>query len=171
MGCSGSKIEVHFRDVFKAVQDRMEGQDVLIVDVREVRELLTKPATIQTAVNIPRSKVADALGPQTSPEAFSKLFGIPKPGLETRLIFFCGRGPRGSICQRAAEYLGYRQTFAYAEGFEDWLERSRTDKNVAKLIVDCVPGEMNLQAAPEREVNTTSTAAQTATVAPATAAE
>jgi rhodanese-related sulfurtransferase len=86
----------------------VEGEEVFLLDVREVAELEEK-GWIENAVNIPLREVADSVA--------------YLPSFETPIVSYCGSGWRCTIALVALEAMGWQDVKALKEdSFGGWVE-------------------------------------------------
>jgi rhodanese-related sulfurtransferase len=119
------------------------GQDVLIVDVREPDEVAL--GSIPSSVNLPLSELKDALSPNFGEGDFKKVnyplplshhnkadeqkFAFNKPMPNQNLIFFCRSGKRSATAAEAAGKNGYNNVRNYQGSWLDWSKREKEADN------------------------------------------
>jgi rhodanese-related sulfurtransferase len=90
-----------------------EGQDILLLDIREIQELVDK-GTIPEATHVPRGMLEFWADP-ASPYA-RDYFGEHK-----RTIVFCAGGGRSVYAVKALEDMGFTNVANLPCGFSGWL--------------------------------------------------
>ncbi|KAK6905680.1 endoplasmic reticulum protein [Kwoniella mangroviensis CBS 8886] len=101
--------------------------DILIVDVREPDEVAL--GSIPSAVNLPLSRLKDALDKGFNPGDFQKEFAFSKPTYDQNIIFFCRSGKRSANAAELAGEKGYGNVRNYVGSWLDWSKREGEDKD------------------------------------------
>ncbi|KAL7423819.1 hypothetical protein Q5752_001403 [Cryptotrichosporon argae] len=95
----------------------------LLVDVREPDEVAL--GSIPSAVNLPLSRLKDALDARFNPGEFQKEFAFPKPASGQDIVFFCRSGKRSATaCEWAAD-KGFNKVRNYEGSWLDWSAREK----------------------------------------------
>ena len=100
-----------------------ENEELLLLDLREVQELVDK-GTIPGAQHVPRGMLefwADPASP----------YGRDFFGENKRTIVFCAGGGRSVYAVKALEDMGYTNVAHLATGFGGWLAAGETIHNYA----------------------------------------
>lgn len=95
-------------------------QDILLIDVREPDEVAL--GSIPSAVNLPLSRLDEALAPNFHPGEFQKEFAFPKPLPAQKIIFFCRSGKRSATACELAGKDGYANVRNYVGSMLEWNE-------------------------------------------------
>jgi rhodanese-related sulfurtransferase len=101
-----------------------ENEELLLLDLREVQELVDK-GTIPGAQHVPRGMLefwADPASP----------YGRDFFGENKRTIVFCAGGGRSVYAVKALEDMGYTNVAHLATGFGGWLAAGETIRNYAE---------------------------------------
>ncbi|KLT42699.1 Rhodanese-like protein [Cutaneotrichosporon oleaginosum] len=101
--------------------------DVLLVDVREPDE--NALGSIPSAVNLPLSRLDDALAVGFNPGAFQQEFAFPKPVNGQNIVFYCRSGKRSATACEVANRHGYLNTRNYVGSWLEWCEKEGIDNN------------------------------------------
>ncbi|AAW42492.1 hypothetical protein CNBC2130 [Cryptococcus deneoformans B-3501A] len=101
--------------------------NILLVDVREPDEVAL--GSIPSAVNLPLSKLKEALDSHSNPGDFQREFAFPKPQPEQNIIFFCRSGRRSASAAEIANDKGYKSVRNYVGSWLDWSKRESQDKD------------------------------------------
>ncbi|WWC86229.1 uncharacterized protein L201_001102 [Kwoniella dendrophila CBS 6074] len=101
--------------------------DILIVDVREPDEVAL--GSIPSSVNLPLSRLKDALDKGFNPGDFQKEFAFSKPTYDQNIIFFCRSGKRSANAAELANERGYPNVRNYSGSWLDWSKREGEDKD------------------------------------------
>jgi len=94
------------------VRDHLEDEDVVFVDIRDIRELWREGA-IPGAVHAPRGMLEFWVDPQ-SPYA-RDVFQSGK-----RFIFFCAGGLRSALAAKSVQEMGLSPVCHMAGGYSAW---------------------------------------------------
>lgn len=97
------------------------SQDILIVDVREPDEVAL--GTLPSAVNLPLSRLPEALDEAFEPGRFKKEFAFKKPAAGQKIIFFCRSGKRSATAAEIAGMHGYANVRNYVGSWLEWSEK------------------------------------------------
>jgi rhodanese-related sulfurtransferase len=111
--CEEAEGIVETWSVAEALQQH-EQEDVLLVDIRDIRELWREGA-IPGALHAPRGMLEFWVDPE-SPYA-REVFQSGK-----RFVFFCAGGLRSALAARAVQEMGLAPVCHMAGGFADWKE-------------------------------------------------
>ena len=95
----------------------MESHPFTLVDVREPSELMY--GTIPGSINIPQREIPVAFG--LRPGEWQRKYGVPKPGPDSEIIFYCRAGPRALNAAKNVNALGFDRTVCYYGSFLDWI--------------------------------------------------
>ncbi|EJT46106.1 endoplasmic reticulum protein [Trichosporon asahii var. asahii CBS 2479] len=95
--------------------------DILIVDVREPDEVAL--GTLPSAVNLPLSRLPEALDEDFEPGRFKKEFAFKKPAAGQKIIFFCRSGKRSATAAEIAGMHGYANVRNYVGSWLEWSEK------------------------------------------------
>ncbi|WWD17917.1 hypothetical protein CI109_102362 [Kwoniella shandongensis] len=95
--------------------------NVLLVDVREPDEVAL--GSIPSAVNLPLSRLKDALDRGFNAGDFQKEFAFSKPTYDQNIIFFCRSGKRSANAAELASERGYPNIRNYQGSWLDWSKR------------------------------------------------
>jgi len=98
----------------EAVRDLLEGGDVTLIDVRDVRELWIE-GTIPGARHAPRGMLEFWADPET--EYYRDYFD---PG--RRYVLFCNEAGRSALAAKALREMGFADVAHMAGGFTAWRE-------------------------------------------------
>ncbi|KAK8865898.1 hypothetical protein IAR55_001046 [Kwoniella newhampshirensis] len=101
--------------------------DVLVIDVREPDEVAL--GSIPSAVNLPLSRLKDALDRGFNAGDFQKEFAFSKPTYDQNIIFFCRSGKRSANAAELASERGYPNIRNYQGSWLDWSKREGEDKD------------------------------------------
>lgn len=88
--------------------------DVLIVDLRDVREL-QREGRIPGSFHMPRCMLEFWIDPESP--YFKEVFSENK-----RIVFYCNKGWRSALATRTAQEMGLEQVCHVAGGFSSWKE-------------------------------------------------
>ncbi len=111
--CAEAEAEIETWDVAEAL-DRFGDDDVVFVDIRDVRELWREGA-IPGALHAPRGMLEFWVDPE-SPYA-REVFQSGK-----RFVFFCAGGMRSALATKAVQDMGLAPVCHIAGGFGAWRE-------------------------------------------------
>ena len=111
--CAEAEAEIETWDVVEAL-DRFGDDDVVFVDIRDVRELWREGA-IPGALHAPRGMLEFWVDPE-SPYA-REVFQSGK-----RFVFFCAGGMRSALATKAVQDMGLAPVCHIAGGFGAWRE-------------------------------------------------
>jgi rhodanese-related sulfurtransferase len=111
--CAEAEAEIETWTVEQA-QQHMNDDDVVIVDIRDVRELW-RDGTIPGAVHAPRGMLEFWVDPD-SPYARED-FQSGK-----RFVFFCAAGARSALATKAVQDMGLSPVCHIGGGFGAWKE-------------------------------------------------
>ncbi|KAL0252798.1 hypothetical protein I308_102190 [Cryptococcus tetragattii IND107] len=103
------------------------SDNILLVDVREPDEVAL--GSIPSAVNLPLSKLKEALDYHFNPGDFQREFAFSKPQPEQNIIFFCRSGRRSASAAEIANEKGYKNVRNYVGSWLDWSKREGQDKD------------------------------------------
>ncbi|WRT64118.1 uncharacterized protein IL334_001047 [Kwoniella shivajii] len=103
------------------------NDEVLIIDVREPDEVAL--GSIPSAVNLPLSRLKDALDRGFNPGDFQREFAFSKPTYDQNIIFFCRSGKRSANASELAGEKGYPNVRNYAGSWLDWSKKEGEDKD------------------------------------------
>ncbi|XP_066301814.1 cartilage acidic protein 1-like [Branchiostoma lanceolatum] len=110
---------------FSELTAGLASRDLLVIDVRQAREL-QQDGAIPGTVNIPMRQLESAL--QMSDEAFEQRFGVAKPQPDSdSVVFTCRTGGRARRAQRLARRLGYTRTRVFEGGIMEWNRNYHVD--------------------------------------------
>ncbi|WWC66380.1 uncharacterized protein I206_100281 [Kwoniella pini CBS 10737] len=101
--------------------------EILIVDVREPDEVAL--GSIPSSVNLPLSRLKEALDKGFNPGDFQKEFAFSKPTYDQNIIFFCRSGKRSANAAELANEKGYSNVRNYVGSWLDWSKREGEDKD------------------------------------------
>jgi rhodanese-related sulfurtransferase len=96
------------------VQSQLEKDAVLLVDLRDIREL-KREGTIDGAVHVPRGMLEFWIDP-TSPYHKAAL------ATDKKLVFFCAAGWRSALATKTAKDMGFENVAHIEGGFGGWRE-------------------------------------------------
>lgn len=88
--------------------------DVLIVDLRDVREL-QREGRIPGSFHMPRCMLEFWIDPESP--YFKEVFNANK-----RIVFYCNKGWRSALATRTAQEMGLEQVCHVAGGFSAWKD-------------------------------------------------
>lgn len=88
--------------------------DVLIVDLRDVREL-QREGRIPGSFHMPRCMLEFWIDPESP--YFKEVFSENK-----RIVFYCNKGWRSALATRTAQEMGLEQVCHVAGGFSAWKD-------------------------------------------------
>ncbi len=111
--CAEAEAEIETWDVAEAL-DRFGDDDVVFVDIRDVRELWREGA-IPGALHAPRGMLEFWVDPE-SPYAREVFQG------GKRFVFFCAGGMRSALATKAVQDMGLAPVCHIAGGFGAWRE-------------------------------------------------
>ncbi len=118
------KIKVGIKELCAAAEELIEtitvddalelyqDEDVLIVDIRDVRELY-RDGKIPGAYHAPRGMLEFWVDPESP--YHKPIFVSGK-----RLVFYCGGGMRSALAAQAIQYMGLDNVCHVAGGFAAW---------------------------------------------------
>lgn len=104
------------------VKREMAAGDVLLVDIRDVREL-AKLGTIPGSTHVARGLLEFWADPDT--EYYHDIFDP-----ERRTILFCGSGGRSALAADALQTMGYESVAHLETGFGGWREAGEAVEEV-----------------------------------------
>jgi rhodanese-related sulfurtransferase len=78
-------------------------------------------------VNLPLSRLDEALAPNFHPGEFQKEFAFPKPLPAQKIIFFCRSGKRSATAAEFGDIKGYPNIRNYVGSMLDWAEHEGLD--------------------------------------------
>ena len=100
------------------VHSQMEDDDVVLVDIRDIRELW-RDGAIPGAVHAPRGMLEFWIDPESS--YHREVFASGK-----RFVFFCAGGLRSALATQAVQRMGLKPVAHIAGGFAAWKEAGGT---------------------------------------------
>ncbi|WVQ71182.1 hypothetical protein IAR50_000707 [Cryptococcus sp. DSM 104548] len=103
------------------------SDNILVVDVREPDEVAL--GSIPSAVNLPLSKLKEALDSNFNPGDFQREFAFPKPSPDQNIIFFCRSGKRSANAAELAGERGYKSIRNYVGSWLDWSKKESQNKD------------------------------------------
>ncbi|KAG5683251.1 hypothetical protein PVAND_012543 [Polypedilum vanderplanki] len=113
-----SEIEIA---TYEEIKDLPNHPEKLLIDVREPHEL-ESTGKIPTSINIPLSKVKDALS-NLDENDFKNTYGRTKPTKEDEIIFSCLLGGRAQKGAEAAVDLGYKNVKNYKGSWTEYAQK------------------------------------------------
>ncbi|XP_062981532.1 thiosulfate sulfurtransferase/rhodanese-like domain-containing protein 3 [Elgaria multicarinata webbii] len=113
--CSSEDLNI----AYKEFKDLLESKAILLIDVREKREI-QEYGKIPGSISIPLREVVEAL--QMDPEHFKERYNQDMPSKSDHLVFSCLGGVRSSQALAAAKSLGFHRAQHYGGGFEEWAK-------------------------------------------------
>ncbi|XP_018026285.1 rhodanese domain-containing protein CG4456-like [Hyalella azteca] len=105
---------------FTELRDRLEKEDVILIDVRAPSEL-EKLGAVPDAINLPLRTLGQTI--LLPKEDFEVRMGIKKPDSDAPIATMCMAGVRARTAQLALIGAGYTNVRRYRGSFEDWLEK------------------------------------------------
>ncbi|WVR05868.1 hypothetical protein IAU60_002894 [Kwoniella sp. DSM 27419] len=103
------------------------SDDILILDVREPDEVAL--GSIPSSVNLPLSRLKDALDSKMNPGDFQREFAFTKPTYDQKIIVFCRSGKRSANAAEVAGEKGYKNVRNYVGSWLDWTKREGENKD------------------------------------------
>ncbi|EPY51547.1 protein phosphatase Fmp31 [Schizosaccharomyces cryophilus OY26] len=102
------------RDLSKRAKAESKGP--ILIDVREPSEY--EAGSINTAVNLPVSKLEDAL--KLGEKEFMDTYGFHKPSIKDSVVVYCRSGARSTTASKILSGLGYDHVGNYTGSWLDW---------------------------------------------------
>ncbi|KAF4447119.1 hypothetical protein F53441_9264 [Fusarium austroafricanum] len=118
----------NFEDIKKHL-DKAEKGNVVIIDVREPRELF-ETGKIPGAINIPITTAAQSF--HIPEEDFEDMYGFQRPGKDKELLFYCKAGVRARAAAQLAQHAGWQQVGDYSGSWLDWEAQNGPVEKVNK---------------------------------------
>ena len=115
---STSNRDLFYDDIIKLSSKK----EITLIDVREPAEI-QETGKLPGSTHIPLGDVPSALS--MDEEAFSKKYGIQKPGPDDPLVFSCRSGKRSVAALEKALALGFSKSRHYAGGWLDWEKNTK----------------------------------------------
>ncbi|CAK9779439.1 Rhodanese-like protein [Cutaneotrichosporon oleaginosum] len=115
-----SSPDMNFTEFNKHV--RSPNDEVLLIDTREPDEAAISP--IPGTVNLPFSKVAEALAEGNNPGKFQNDFAFPKPAYNQKIVFLDRAAKRSESAADAARKAGYQNVRTYGGGVKEYQENA-----------------------------------------------
>ncbi|GMK57628.1 hypothetical protein CspeluHIS016_0404620 [Cutaneotrichosporon spelunceum] len=100
---------------------------ILLVDVREPDE--NALGSIPSAVNLPLSRMDEALSVGFNPGKFQQEFAFKKPTNVQNIVFYCRSGRRSALACEVANRHGFLNTRNYVGSWLEWCENEDIDNN------------------------------------------
>lgn len=95
-------------------QQVVESGDVLLVDLRDVREC-KREGKIHGAVHVPRGMLEFWIDPQSP-------YHKPELATDKKLLFFCAAGWRSALSTKTAKDMGFDNVAHIEGGFGAWRD-------------------------------------------------
>lgn len=111
-----------------SVQRALENNEVLLVDLRDIRELKHE-GKIEGALHVPRGMLEFWIDP-TSPYHKAELATTKK------LVFFCAAGWRSALATQTAKQMGFENVAHIEGGFGGWRDTDAPIVEAPKSIKD-----------------------------------
>lgn len=107
---------------YEEVKDLPNRPDVLLIDVREPKEL-EDTGRIPTSINIPLGSLRDVLTSEKEKTGFLEKYGRNFPGLDESIIVSCRSGRRSQEALNIACSLGFTKVRNYKGSWLEWAEK------------------------------------------------
>jgi rhodanese-related sulfurtransferase len=105
------------------VRDEMDAESAVVVDIRDIRELLQK-GKIPGAVHAPRGMLEFWVDPAS--EYYREVFQPDK-----RYILYCAGGGRSALAAATMQAMGYADVAHLETGFDGWEKEGGEIEDVA----------------------------------------
>ena len=115
LGCFVKEARSHIEEWdAESAYERLAQGDVLVIDVREMDELMG--GRIAGALHIPRGIIEAAADPSVRHRHAELCHAHARP-----ILLYCQSGARSAMAAWALQQMGFEQAYSLAGGLECWL--------------------------------------------------